>query len=330
MPTIFIVGGTGQIGRAVAERFARAGWRVRLGARRPSRATDLWQSVRLDRTIPGALGRALGDGADLLLDCIAFDAADADRLIAVQGAVGRIVAVSSASVYSDAQGRTLDEARDRGFPVFPVPINEDNPTVAAGPATYSTRKVAMETRLLDSAGIPVTILRPAAVHGPHSKHAREWWLVKRLLDGRPRIPLAYGGRSRFQTTSAEAIAAAVWHAAAGQAPAVANVADGDAPTVAGIAGTVMAALEREAELVGFRDEPFPPKVGMTPWSTAHALVCASSLPPARRYTETVGPALDWLIGAVAPDDWRQALPQLAAYPRDLFDYAAEDRALDRM
>jgi NAD(P)-dependent dehydrogenase (short-subunit alcohol dehydrogenase family) len=30
------------------------------------------------------------------------------------------------------------------------------------------------------------------------------------------------------------------------------------------------------------------------------------------------------------EDWRAAFPVLAAYPYDLFDYAAEDRALDAM
>ena len=125
------------------------------------------------------------------MDCIAFDESDADQLNSVQTSAGRIIAVSSASIYCDEKGRTLDEARKCGFPDFPIPIREDHATVAPGPETYSTRKIAMERRLLDQAGDRTTILRPAAIHGPRSKHAREWWFVRRLLDGRRRIPLVH-------------------------------------------------------------------------------------------------------------------------------------------
>jgi hypothetical protein len=58
----------------------------------------------------------------------------------VQCRVGALVVVSSASVYRDAAGRTLDEAAASGFPELPVPIPETQPTVEPGAATYSTRK----------------------------------------------------------------------------------------------------------------------------------------------------------------------------------------------
>ncbi|MGD0205854.1 MAG: hypothetical protein ABSB57_05410, partial [Dehalococcoidia bacterium] len=77
-------------------------------------------------------------------------------------------------VYADYQGRTLDEARERGFPVFPVPIPESQPRTAPGDATYSTRKVAMEDVLLEGARVPLTILRPFAVHGSGCRAPRDW------------------------------------------------------------------------------------------------------------------------------------------------------------
>jgi nucleoside-diphosphate-sugar epimerase len=276
MPSAFIVGGTGQIGLAIAAALARRGWDVRLASRTPPPAKGPWRHVTLDRTASGALARALGEGADLMMDCISMDAAQAEELLSVQNGIGRLVATSSASVYRDTEGRTLDEALETGFPRFPVPINEDHPTVAPGPETYSTRKVAMEQTMLSGARIPVTILRPGAIHGPYSKHAREWWFVKRLVDGRRRIPLAYAGRSRFQTTSTKAIADAVLHALKGHAPSVLNVIDADAPTVAEIGRAIMAAMECDAELVGLPNEPYPPPGGRLlgpsniPWS-AHPL-----------------------------------------------------------
>ncbi|PRD44916.1 reductase [Phyllobacterium phragmitis] len=327
MPLAFIIGGTGQIGLAVAATLARRGWDVRLASRAAPPAKGPWRHVTLDRSVSGALASALGEGADLMMDCISMDAAHAEELRSVQDRVGRIVATSSASVYRDTDGRTLDEARETGFPRFPVPISEDHPTVAPGPQTYSTRKVAMEQTLLSGARIPVTILRPCAIHGPYSKHAREWWFAKRLLDGRQRIPLAYAGRSRFQTTSTKAIANAVVHALKGHAPSVLNVTDADAPTVVEIGRAIMAAMECDAELVGLPDGPCLPSLGTTPWSVEHALVCASSAPAAGTYADTVPEAVQWLLEAMHDRDWRDVLPQLAAYPWELFDYEADDYAL---
>ena len=181
----------------------------------------------------------------------------------------------------------------------------------------------MEQSLLDSATVPVTILRPCAIHGPHSKHAREWWVLKRLLDGRT-IPLNHNGESRFQTTAASAIAAALDWAATGAAPPVLNVTDADAPGTAEIARTIMAHTGLTAEL---RTLPGASDIGHTPWSAANPFVCASSFPWPKTYAETVPAALDWLTQATRTTPWMTLLPQLAAYTRDHFDYTAEDAHL---
>jgi nucleoside-diphosphate-sugar epimerase len=324
MPKAFIIGGTGQIGRATAVRLAADGWDVQLLSRHVPDDQTRRGHLLFDRDDPHALGAVLQDGADLLVDCLAFDAADADRLLAIQSSVGRIVAISSASVYCDAQGRTLDVAGEQGFPHYPLPITEAHPTVAPGPATYSSRKAAMEQRLLQQAHVPVTILRPCAIHGAHSAHAREWWFVKRLRDGRTRIPLAYGGSNQFHTTSATAIAEAIMLAAHGQIAPIVNVTDADAPTVNEIGQAIMAAMAVQAEFVLLPDTARDDDVGKTPWSVPSPLVLQSSLPPHLPYARSVIAAVDWLVTATTGKDWRSLIPQLAAYPRDHFDYAAED------
>jgi nucleoside-diphosphate-sugar epimerase len=228
----------------------------------------------------------------------------------------------------DASGRTLDEASECGFPAFAVPLAEQNPTVAPGPETYSTRKVAMERVLLEHALCPVTVLRPCAVHGAASRHAREWWFVKRLLDGRTAIPLAYGGRSRFQTTSAAAIADAVLHAMAGKLPPVANVCDADSPTVAEIGRAIMAVMNVQAELVGLPDAAvYPPKLGAAPWSIPRPMICSAAAAVETTYAEAVQPAVRWLVDHVDDRNWRERLPQRAAYRYDHFDYRADESAL---
>jgi nucleoside-diphosphate-sugar epimerase len=123
--------------------------------------------------------RARADGADALIDTIALTQLHADQLFDVQSCVGAFVIISSASVYRDP-----------------------------GPASYSTRKVALERMFLERARVPVTVLRACAIHRMGSQHPREWWLIKRILDGCRTIPLAYRGSSRFQTCAAAPVDAA--------------------------------------------------------------------------------------------------------------------------
>lgn len=328
MPKAVIVGGTGQIGLAAAHRLSRVGWDVTLVSRQTTDLPDGCHHFEAEARDAERLKRVVGSDTDLLLSCVAFEAADAECLAEAGRAAGHIVAISSASVYCDSEGRTLDEASECGFPAFPVPLTEDAPTVAAGPETYSTRKIAMEQRLQATASCPVTILRPCAIHGPYSKHAREWWFVKRLLDGRTAIPLAYRGQSRFQTTSAAAIADAALQAVAERLPAVSNVSDTDCPSVAEIGRAIMDIVGVEAELVGLRDAPSHPReLGATPWSIPRPMVCAAAAASQVAYAQAVEPAIKWLIHSVPREDWTEKLPQLAAYPTDHFDYDVDEQAL---
>ncbi len=185
----------------------------------------------------------------------------------------------------------------------------------------------MEQTLLDGATGPVTILRPCAIHGPFSKHAREWWILKRLLDGRESIPLAYEGKSQFQTTSTQSIAEVVALAVEKSIIGIINTVDGDSPTTEAIARMIMEIAGRKSEIVGLPPEPYPPKVGMSPWSVQRPVVCSSRLSTGLTYRETAPAAVDWLLENVTNDNWKEQLPQLAAYPWDQFDYHSEDERL---
>lgn len=332
MKHAFVLGGTGQIGFAVATRLLAEGWHVTLASRSQSATPTghpCLRHVAVDRKIPGAVASALRGGADLLVDCIAFDSADAAQLVEVQHSVGKICAISSASVYRDGAGRSLDEARLNGFPELPVPMTTAQPIVEPGDATYSTRKVAMERTLLDHCNVPIAILRPCAIYGAHCTHAREWYFVKRLLDGRRQIPVAYEGLSQFQTSSAQTVAAAVLAFASKSTPTVMNVADPSAPTVIEIGKAIMGAMGMSAEIIGLRDRGYPPKAGVTPWSIPRPFVVAPSedFEGAGSYESLVAPAVQWLIEATCDQSWKEVLPALAAYPFDLFDYAADELAL---
>ena len=320
--TVAIVG-AGQIGHATARAFAADGWTVTVHAR----STPRWMLEGVAHH-PYDAGCDPAPSADVVIDTIAFDAPDIERYD--RDATGRLIAISSASVYRDAAGRTLDEAARNGFPDFDRPLTEEQATVEPGPETYSTRKVRMEQAARSRFGERATILRPCAIHGPWSRHPREWWFVKRLLDGRKRIPLALNGESRFQTTAAQTIGQIALHAASNHLGGVYNVTDSDSPSVLEIGEAIAARMGRSVEIVACEGYP-DAGVGRTPWSipapmvTSGAKAAASGFAGAQPYREgTAG--IDWLAQQ-PPEGWRAAFPQLAAYPWDLFDYAAEDAYL---
>jgi nucleoside-diphosphate-sugar epimerase len=342
MPHAFILGGNGQIGIATASHLLDSGWTVTIAHRglRPLPAELVSrgaEAVRLDRDEPGALAGGLSSGADALIDLVAYGPEHARQLLDVQSAVGSLIVISSSSVYRDESGRTLDEAAETGFPELPVPITESQSTVEPSSRTYSTRKAALERVLLDGARTPATVLRPAAVSGVGSTHAREWWFVKRLLDGRRIIPLAYGGRSRFHTTSVANIAALVLLAAGLRGQRILNIADPMALTVAEIAAAIVSRFDYAGDVVALPDQPlYPPSVGRTPWSVQRPFVldvaaaAALGYRPQTTYPEAVGPICSWLVRAAAGKDWRVVFPALAVYPYDLFDYGLEDAVLARL
>jgi len=327
MKTALIIGGTGQIGLAAARNLIAAGWSVRLaqrhGARLPEALAKAAEIVALDREEPGAIARAVAGGVDALIDTVAYDEGHARQLLEVEADVGATVVISTGSVCCDEAGRTLDEAAQTGFPRFPVPITEDQPTTAPGPATYSTRKVALEQALLQGARRPVTILRPFAIHGAGSTHPREWFFVKRILDGRRRVPLAYRGESRFHTSATVNIAELIRVVLEAPATRVLNAADPEALSVAEIGRTVAAIYGVELDLVLLDGAP-KKRVGATPWSGPSPLIAdmshaeALGYRPVATYQQSVGAACksaEALAAAGVP---------FAPYLATMFDYAAED------
>ena len=326
-----IIGGSGQIGQAAARALVANGWTVTAGQTRPAGLPDDLRRagvevITLDREEPGVLPRIIYGGFDAIIDTVAYDDRHARQLLEVEGDVGAFVVISSGSVYRDDTGRTLDEARKTGFPAFPVPIPEDQPRVAPGPQTYSTRKVLLEDTLLERATRPVAILRPGAIYGPGSRHPREWWFVKRILDGRRRIPLAFAGESRFHQSATANIAELIRVALAKPETRVLNAADPQALSVKEIGEAIAAAYGADLQ---FDLLPGPPKsgVGATPWSVAGPVVVdmsraeAIGYRPVTTYAQAVGEACR---SAEAAAKAGVAFPD---YINALFDYAAEDGVL---
>ncbi len=330
-----MIGATGQIGRPVVAALVRDGWAVTAASRGGGRDAA-WdgevRAVRLDRADGAALAEVVGDGCDLVVDMVAHDAGHARQLTGLADRIGSAVVISSVSVYEDGAGRGFDtQGEPGGFPAYPVPVAETQPTVAPGEGSAGTRKAAVERELLDPGhGLPVTVLRPGAVHGPHSPLPRELYFVRRNLDGRRERVLAYGGRSRFHPSSARNIAELVRLAAARPGSRVLNACDGQTPTVAEI-GAAVDAVMGVATRTTYLDGPPAGSVGLTPWSVPLPVVFDMSAAarelgyrPVVSYTESLPETVEWLTGALRGREWRACFPLLARVYPDLFDYAAED------
>lgn len=336
MSKAVILGGTGVIGQAAARRLLAAGWQVDVCSRSPGRMpADLEaKGARhriLDRTDAPSLRSALNDGADLLVDCLAFTAADAGLVLPFLGSIGSTVMISSKAVYVDIDGRHVNsEVR----PQFHGPISETNPTLAAGSGDYNTaegygpNKVAAEQAFLDS-GNPVTVIRASKVHGQGAAPAREWFFVKRILDGRSSVFLRNGGRSVDHTSAAVNLAALIETVAGLPGARVLNGADPDAPTVLEIARTAARHFQHSWREVPVEEDPMS-DVGRTPWDSTSPMVLDMSAAaklgyvPVGTYAQTVSETLDWLAGAFQRDG---AGAQNLPFFEGRFDYAAEDEHL---
>ncbi|MFD4762208.1 NAD-dependent epimerase/dehydratase family protein [Streptomyces sp. NPDC058439] len=337
----WVLGATGQIGRAAVQALVEDGWEVTAASRgggRDARWDDAVRTTALDRDEDGALAAALGDGCDVLVDMVAYGAGHARQLTGLAGRIGSAVVISSGAVYEDDRGRSFDtQDEPDGFPRYPVPIPETRRTVPAGDATYGTRKVQLEQDLLAAGdALPVTLLRAGAIHGPYCRSPRELYFVKRLLDGRERRVLSYGGTSRFHPVHSANLAELIRLAAGRPGSRVLNAGDPQAPTVAEIGAAVDAVLGRSTETALMAGAPGEDGVGETPWSCPHPVVYDMTAAerelgyrPVTGYAQSLPETVEWIAAQLAGRDWTEAYPaMLRSYGRKLFDYAAEDAWLE--
>jgi nucleoside-diphosphate-sugar epimerase len=340
-----VLGGTGGIGSQVARELVGASgrggddWTVEIVSRHGGPVADELVAAGAvarpgDRRDTALLRELLRPGADLVVDTVGATRDDALQLAPFLDDVGSTVFVSSKAVYADEQGR---HANSLDRPVFGGAVTELQPTVspADGDPTsrdgYGGAKVAAEQVLLDH-GAPVTVLRPSKVYGVGIGRPREWFVVRRVLDGRERVLLADHGRGVDHTTAASGIGSLVRLVADAPDRRILNVADETAPDALEIVRTVAGHLDHTFDEV-LLGEDAPAFVGVTPWSTPSPFVldttAARSLgwvPP--RFAEAVRPEVDWLVETAhrTPADGDVPWASDPFWDR-MFDYGPEDAAL---
>jgi nucleoside-diphosphate-sugar epimerase len=313
------------IGRAAAHSLAADGWEVVAVSRSgglPDGLAELGvEAVAADREDDAQLRAALGAGADVVLDTVAFTREHGEQLNGLAGIAGSLVVISSASVYADDEGRALDGEGEP--PLLPVPIPETQRTAEPGDATYSTKKAELEQTLLDGP-LPATLVRACAIHGPGAKLPRELFFVKRAVDGRREVALAWKGESRFHTTSVANLAELIRLAAAQPASRALNAGDPDPPTTLEICEAVGRALDHEFEPVLLPEDAFD-----NPWAVPRPFVVSMAAAerelgyrPVTTYPEAVRKTCAWLVGEL-----EQGRSWDGTYLEEMLDYDAEDEAL---
>src|ERR1700754_3319170 len=110
MPEALVIGGTGLVGRAGARRMPAAGGTGSVTRREPGHLpSDVAKAgarfVAANRDDAEALAAAAGDGADLLVDCICYTAAQAELLLPPARRATSAGMVSTQAGYVDDEGR---------------------------------------------------------------------------------------------------------------------------------------------------------------------------------------------------------------------------------
>jgi nucleoside-diphosphate-sugar epimerase len=314
------------IGRAAARALVADGWAVVAVSRSgtlPDGLAELGvESVVADREDDAQLHAALGAGADVVFDSVAMHRAHGEQLNRLEGLVGSLVVISTASVYADDEGRAFD-GEGGELPQLPVPILETQRTAEPGDATYSTQKAELEQTLLHGP-LPATLIRACAIHGEGAKNPRELFFVKRAVDGRRRVALAWNGESRFNTASVANLAELIRLAAAQPGDRLLNGGDPDPPSTLEICHAIGDALDHEFEPVLLPAAEFG-----NPWGVPYPLVVSMEAAerelgyrPVTTYPEAVKETCAWLVGELERGrSWE------GSYIAESLDYTAEDEVL---
>lgn len=199
-PIVTIFGAAGFIGRAVVRHFARAGWRVRAGTRRPQQAGFL-------RPL-GDLGQVVPVTADVRLPSTLLPVVqDAQAVVNLAGILSPAGQQTFAAVHVEGAANAAGAAAAGGAAHF-VHVS----AIGADPSARSryARTKGLGERRAQERFASATLLRPSIVFGPEDQFFNRFAAVIRIA---PAMPVPGGGLVRLQPVYVDDVAAAVFRAA---------------------------------------------------------------------------------------------------------------------
>ena len=234
-PLVTIFGGSGFLGRYIARRMAKAGWRVRVAVRRPNEALfvrpygtvgqvePVQANIRDEASVAAALV-----GADAVVNCVGILAETSrQRFEAVQDeGAGRIARLAAAAGITNFVHLSAIGAN------------------AESDSTYARTKAAGEAAVL-AAQPGATILRPSLMFGPEDSFFNRFATLARIMP----IMLLPGLNTRFQPVYVDDVAAAVEAALRQGHAGVFEIGGPEVDTLRGLLGRMNAVTRRNRVLV---------------------------------------------------------------------------------
>ena len=233
---VTIIGGSGFVGRYIARRMAKEGWRVRVAVRRPNEALFVKPYGTPGQVEPVACNirddasvRSVLAGADAVVNCVGvlngvgkntFDAVQAEgagRVARVAASLGIARLVQISAIGADAQSDS-DYARTKG--------QGEAAVLAAFPSAV--------------------ILRPSIIFGTEDQFFNRFAAMTRMG---PILPVV-GANTRFQPVHVDDVAqAAVRGAIGAAAPGVYELGGPEVDTFRGLMGRMLKVIQRRRVVV---------------------------------------------------------------------------------
>ncbi|MFK7874897.1 MAG: complex I NDUFA9 subunit family protein [Paracoccaceae bacterium] len=243
---VTLYGGSGFVGRYIARRMAKEGWRVRVATRRPNEAMFVKPYGVVGQVEPvlcnirdDASVAAVMQGADAVVNCVGilassgkntFDAVQADGAarvarIAAEHGISRMVHVSAIGADPESDSE------------------------------YAQTKALGEAAILEH--MPdAMILRPSIIFGPEDQFFNRFASMSRMG---PVLPVV-GAETKFQPVYVDDVAAAAVQGVLGQAPGgIYELGGPEVQTFRDLMGTMLSVIRRRKIVVNI---PFPVAMAM--------------------------------------------------------------------
>ena len=237
---VTIFGGSGFVGRYIARRMAKEGWRVRVAVRDPNLAMfvkpygvvgqvePLFCNIRDDASV-----RAVTRGADAVVNCV--------------GVLDETGRNTFAAVQAEGAGRIARIAAEQGVAQL-VHLSAIGAS-ATSASLYAKTKAAGEAAIL--AAFPTAlILRPSVIFGSEDQFFNRFAGMSRLG---PVLPVV-GASTRFQPVYVDDVAQAAVIGVLGRAHGVYELGGPDVKTLRELMDQMLAVIQRRRLVVNI---PFP-------------------------------------------------------------------------